>query len=286
MAGTPPRQVIFTVTVVASDSNSTEAVPAGPRTTSSVPNPWAGLHLLAAGDLSARATAEGPAEVREVTAALNHLAGRIRVLLAQEREAVADLSHRLRTPLTALRLEAETLPAGEHAERVGEAVEAMERMVTEVIKEARRSRQEAAGQCDAVRVVADRVDYWSMLARDQDRSVERDITDGPLPVRLTEEALGTCVDALLENVFAHTPDTSGFSVSLHRRGGGAVLVIDDQGAGFAHHDPARRGVSASSTGLGLDIARRAAERSGGSLTLGASPRDGGRVVVEFGPPTR
>ena len=53
---------------------------------------------------------DGPEEVRRVGAALNRLAGRIDELLAAERETVADLSHRLRTPLTAVRLDVESLP--------------------------------------------------------------------------------------------------------------------------------------------------------------------------------
>ncbi len=64
-------------------------------------------HRLAAGGLEARASPAGPPEVRELASGLNHLAGRIRELIWQERESVADLSHRLRTPLTALRLELE-----------------------------------------------------------------------------------------------------------------------------------------------------------------------------------
>ncbi|GLW99242.1 HAMP domain-containing sensor histidine kinase [Microtetraspora sp. NBRC 16547] len=243
-------------------------------------------HRLAAGELSARVPVEGPPEVREVAIALNHLAGRIRVLLAQEREAVADLSHRLRTPLTALRLEADALPESEQAARVAAAVESMERMVTQVIKEARRSRQDASGECDAALVVSERLDYWSMLARDQDRRVTRDLAGPPLPVGLTGEALATGVDALLENVFAHTPEGTAFAVRLDRRqGGGAVLVVADDGPGFGGDDPARRGVSGgSSTGLGLDIARRAAERSGGSLDAATGPTGGARVTVELGPP--
>ncbi|GII77302.1 two-component sensor histidine kinase [Sphaerisporangium rufum] len=245
-------------------------------------------HRLAAGELTARAAAGGPPEVVEVATALNHLADRIRVLLAQEREAVADLSHRLRTPLTVLRLEADGLPPGGQAARVSAAVEEMERMVTQVIKEARRSREEAAGSCDAATVVAGRLDHWSMLARDQGRAVGRELAGSPLPVALAEETLATCVDALLENVFAHTPDGVAFDVRLARRdGGGAELVITDQGPGFPHTGLPARGVSAGrSTGLGLDIARRAAERSGGSLDLGTGPDGGARVRMMLGPPRR
>ena len=68
-----------------------------------------GADRLAHGDLTTRVRPDGPAEVREVGAAINLLAGRIGELLAGERESVADLSHRLRTPVTVLRLEVESL---------------------------------------------------------------------------------------------------------------------------------------------------------------------------------
>lgn len=85
---------------------------------------WAALAAVAAGlvaaarrrghgEIDVRADQGGPPEIADVAQALNFLADRIEALLAAERERVADLSHRLRTPLTALRLEAEAadLPA-------------------------------------------------------------------------------------------------------------------------------------------------------------------------------
>ncbi|MET8141275.1 HAMP domain-containing sensor histidine kinase [Sphaerisporangium sp. NPDC005288] len=262
------------------------------RLARSLIRPIAGLagvsHRLATGDLTARAVAQGPTEIRDVTAALNHLAGRIRELLAQEREAVADLSHQLRTPLTVLRVEVEGLPAGEQATRVAAAVEGVERMVTRVIQEARRSRHEASGSCDAAEVIAGRLDHWSMLAREQGRRVDRDVAGPPLRVGLPEEALAVCVDALLENVFAHTPEGTAFAVRLRPRPeGGALLEVSDAGPGFAPSEPSGRGVSGGrSTGLGLDIVRRAAGRSGGSMTLGPAPGGGAAVTVALGPPPR
>src|SRR5262249_55861210 len=76
---------------------------AGPLARSLV-RPLAGVarasDRLATGDLSARAEVAGPPEVRRAGAGLNRLALHIGQLLACERETVADLSHRLRTPLT------------------------------------------------------------------------------------------------------------------------------------------------------------------------------------------
>ncbi|NUW37508.1 HAMP domain-containing histidine kinase [Nonomuraea sp. SMC257] len=233
-------------------------------------------HRLAGGDLEARAEPGGPPEVRSVALALNHLAGRIGDLLTAERESVADLSHRLRTPLTALRLDAESLRDPEEAARLGARVDALERAVNAVITGARR-RSAGRETCDAAAVVRERVRFWSVLAEDQGREVEVSVPGTALPVAVTAQDLVACVDALLGNVFAHTPEGAGLSVRLGPRPDGAALVVADRGPGF---EPAllRRGDSGGgSTGLGLDIARRTAESSGGSLGVSRGP-DGGAVV--------
>lgn len=242
---------------------------------------------LAAGELTARAGSAGPAEIRAVAAALNELGSRIRGLVTHERERVADLSHQLRTPLTALRLEAEALRDPVEAEQVTTAVDALERTVTRAIEQARRPATRDAGQSDAAAVVAERVAFWSVLAEDQRRQCVTALAPGPLLVAVGADELAASVDALLGNVFAHTPEGAGFSVELAPAGpdGGAVLVVSDEGPGFASTDPTRRGASgAGSTGLGLDIVRRAAEASGGRLAIGPGPAGGARVVVELGAP--
>jgi signal transduction histidine kinase len=119
---------------------------------------------LAAGDLSARAELAGPPEVRRAGAGLNKLARRIGDLLAHERETIADVSHRLRTPMTALRIDAESL--GDHTERpqVLADLDALERTVDQVIREARRPAPDSRGACDAAAVVAQRTAFWLPLA--------------------------------------------------------------------------------------------------------------------------
>jgi signal transduction histidine kinase len=243
-------------------------------------------HRLGSGDLTARATPSGPPEVRAVGAALNRLAGRISELLAAEREDAADLAHRLRTPLTALRLDVEALPA-EDRERVLAGVDALSRGVDEVITEARRTAREGLGTgCDAVATVAERVAFWSVLAEEEGRPVAVDLADSPLLVRVAAADLGATIDALLGNVFAHTPEGTSLDVAVRpREGGGAEVVVADSGPGVSSGESAlERGYSGGgSTGLGLDIARRTAERSGGRLRVTSSPA-GTRISVELGPP--
>ncbi|MEW9547945.1 ATP-binding protein [Nonomuraea sp. NPDC050783] len=238
-------------------------------------------HRLAGGDLTARAEPGGPPEVRSVALALNHLAGRIDELLAAERESVADLSHRLRTPLTGLRLDAEALRDPEEAARVQARVDALERAVSAVITEARH-RTAGRASCEAGAVVRERVRFWSVLAEDQGREVAVGLPDGPLPVAVGAGELAACVDALLGNVFAHTPEGVALSVRLARHPDGALLTVEDAGPGF---EPAQleRGTSGTgSTGLGLDIVRRTAEASGGRLAVSSPGGGGARVEVVLG----
>src|SRR5262249_5353286 len=149
-------------------------------------------------------------------------------------------------------------------------VEALEQAVTSLIEDAR-SRTSTAGGCDAAEVGTQRAAFWSVLASDQGRAMDTEGAARPVPARLARSALG----ALLGNVFAHTPQGTSFTVRLQpRAGGGALLSVADTGPGFADADLVRRGASGGqSTGLGLDIARQAAEASGGSLMI--KPGQGG-----------
>lgn len=238
-------------------------------------------HRLGRGELDARADTSAPGELGVVATALNGLAGRIAEALREERETIADLSHRVRTPLTSLRMEADALADPDEASRVAAGVDAVNRAVTEVIQQARR-RGAAPEFADAAEVVTDRVTFWAVLAEDTERGMTVDVAPGPLPVALARADLEAGVDALLGNIFAHTPNGTAFRVALSAEPGRAVLVVEDAGLGLPDGDVVRRGVSgAGSSGLGLDIVRRAAERTGGSVTLSRSALGGLRVVVDL-----
>ena len=237
---------------------------------------------VAAGDLSARVVPAGPPEVAAVGGALNGLAGRITELLAAEREMVADLSHRLRTPLTALRLDAEAVADPDDRERLRGDVDAVEATVTDLIREAREpSAPPADGSVDLVAVVRERAAYWGALADDQARTWSLSIDGASVPLRIRAREAEALVDVLLDNVFSHTPEGTPYWISLDRQ----RLVVEDAGLGFPDNTrPASRGRSAAgSTGLGLDIARQTAERAGGRLQTGAREPHGARIEVILPP---
>jgi len=236
---------------------------------------------MASGDLQARVEPAGPPEISDAGHAFNHLAERVYDLVAAERESLADLSHRLRTPLTALRLQVEGLP---EAGGLLEDVDALGHHVDQLIAEARRLSPTAGPRrTDLCEVARRRAAFWQVLAEEQERLATVAVAPGPLWVALTEGECGAALDTLLENVFTHTPAGTGYGVSVSVVAPGlALLVVEDQGPGFPHQGMAERGSSgAGSSGLGLDIARRAARRTGGDLKLAGRPGGGARVEVTF-----
>ena len=92
---------------------------------------------VGSGDLTATVTPAGPREVKSVGRVLNGLGARISQLLADERELGADLSHRLRTPATALRLDAESLADPQERERMSEHVDHLVEAIDAAVRAAR-----------------------------------------------------------------------------------------------------------------------------------------------------
>jgi signal transduction histidine kinase len=244
-------------------------------------------HQLREGQLSARASVAGADETQELARALNGLAERTEELLAAERAAVADLSHRLRTPVTALRLDAEAVEDAELSARLQLHIAGLQRTIDAIVREARRPvRTDLAAQCDATSVVSGRVRFWGALAEDQGRQMRVQLPKGPLAVPVAAGDLADVVDILIDNVFDHTPEGTTFEVRLGWAADRVLLTVHDAGPGPKNVRPGETpGPTAprepGSTGLGLDIARRTATGCGGSLISGPGPLGGTRVDVRM-----
>jgi signal transduction histidine kinase len=239
---------------------------------------------LSDGELEARVTPAGPNEIQDMGRAVNELAERIIELIEFEREQAADLSHRLRTPLTALALEAEALPNEDDRQRIGEAVDELTAAVNWVIVEVRQDRPPRMREVsDITRTVRERLAFWAVLAEEQGRPWTSDLPDTEIEVAVSAAAMAAAVDALIGNVLAHTPDETAFRVALTATPSQAILVVADDGPGFPSGPVHRRGHSGTgSTGLGLDIVRRTAERAGGGMSTRAGAGGGAHVEVVFG----
>ena len=263
------------------------AVPIADRLAASLIRPVRGLsdaaHRWAGGDLSARVTPDGPREIAESGHAFNLLAERLTDLLAAERERIADLSHRLRTPLAALRLQAESTTDPEHRAALIADIANLEGEVTALIEDLRHRDDDGATLADLAAVVAQRMGFWQVVAAAQDRELSVDYPAGsPVTVAAGDADVLTALDNLVQNVVTHTPAGTGFSVTVHDEP--PSLTVTDQGDGLPSADVFDRGSTTGlSSGLGLDIVRRIAESSGGEVRIGDGP--GTTIVVRFGRPS-
>ncbi len=255
------------------------------RVTRSVTAPVAELadaaQHLASGNLESRVVPAGPPEIAEAGRSFNYLAEQVSELLAAEREDVADLAHRLRTPLAALRLQLEQIEDDEVRTLLADSADDLARSLDRVISEARRKVDATNSRFDLVVALRERFGFWLPLAEEQGRDVHLDIKVESAPVRLGEMRLRDSLDVVFENVFSHTPEGVGYTVSVASIGHGIRLEFVDDGPGIAVEAATERGVTTSSSGLGLDIARRAVEAAGGSLHTTNRPEGGARIVMQF-----
>jgi len=275
------------------------AVVAGVRLSRWVARPLLRLEEAAqaagGGDLRARAPVDdGPPEVRSLALAFNDMVAKVEALLGSQHEFVADASHQLRTPLTALRLRLENLeadvaePSRAGLESALAEVERLVQIVEGLLALARADSGEApAGAIDLAALVAERVGAWQALA--EERGVALRAEGGPLPAaHAAPERVVQVLDNLIANAVEHSPPGKSVTVRASTSGERLELRVTDKGPGLSADERARafdrfwRGRTGSAgSGLGLAIVRRLVETDGGEALLEEAPGGGLAAVVRL-----
>ncbi|HEY4992845.1 MAG TPA: ATP-binding protein [Nakamurella sp.] len=233
---------------------------------------------LGSGDFRTFRRRYGVAELDRVADVLDSSAQDIAALIARERDLAGDISHQLRTRLTGLRLRLEELadhPDPQVAEEVKEALDQTDRLVTvvdDLLANARSERAAGASEVVLFDELAEIETEWGprLVAAGRALTVRcpRDVTVHVTPGRLRE-----AIAVLVENSLRHGDGAVGITVRSTARGAGAMVVLEvsDEGPGVPEALVAHvfdRGVStASSTGIGLGLARAFIEADGGRLEL-------------------
>lgn len=264
----------------------------------SVTRPLRTLHgaanRFATGDLTpTHPDSDAPPEIAALEATLNTMAQRLDQLLAEQRAFVADASHQLRTPLTALRLRLENLQSdlatSRAAEDLSAAIDETNRLsvlVNDLLRLARAEQTAAPEPVDLAQVARDRVDTWSAVADAAGVALDFASPTDRVVVRAVPAGVEQILDNLIDNAVAASPPGARVSVAITPGRNQHCLTIADAGPGLSDKQKVqaldrfwRLDTAKPGTGLGLPIARALAEASGGSLLLSDSAAGGLAVTV-------
>ena len=234
-----------------------------------------------------------PIEVQPLVGALNELLARLRTALEHERAFLADAAHELRSPLTALDLQMQTLasaadePGRTRAlEQLRSGVLRANRLVEQMLSLARQQRGPAAAPVRVSLIdLALEVIEESLPLADR-RRIDLGLEHAePIAIQGDPDALRVLLRNLLDNALRYTPEGGKVDVLIRREQGTsgltAVLEVIDTGPGIPEAERARvfdrfyrvPGTASSGSGIGLALVRTIAERHGGRVELG-SGRDG------------
>jgi signal transduction histidine kinase len=229
---------------------------------------------LGAGDFRSAPERHGIPELDRVSDVLDTSAVALSELVQRERALVGDVSHQLRSRLTALQLRLDELASHPDPRARGEALAALEQaerlsgVLDELLEAARAARAAGAEPQDLREGLTAVADEWRPALRAKGRSLKIRVPDGLL-ARVTPARIREAVGALVDNAIQH----GGGTVTLSARAAENSLLIEvsDAGAGVPEELVPHvfdRGVSVgSSTGLGLALARALVEADGGRLEL-------------------
>ena len=254
-------------------------------------------------NLAALDVRDAPTEVAPLVESLDRLFARVRASIENERRFTADAAHELRTPLAALRAQAQVArgatseTARTHAldnviAGCDRATHLVEQLLTLARLEPAQVPRERA-PCD-LRAVAEAAIADTMpFALEKGVEIELDATTVS-PIAGDARLLGVLLRNLLDNAVRYGPAGSAVRVSVAEHHRAPSIVVVDPGPGVPEAERARLGTrfhrlvggEIPGTGLGLSIAKRIAELHGATIAFDAAPSGGLAVTVTFRATTR
>ena len=257
---------------------------------------------LGEGDLGARAPQKGGDEIARVAAAFNRMAGELeardaalRTSDALRRQMMADVSHELKTPLTAMRGYIETLRMPEVAldterrHRYYETIERETRRLERIVKDLLDLARYEHGAVVLQRRLFDIERLFENVARRHEREAQRagvairiHVDPQADQVVADPDRIEQAIENLVANALRHTPEGGTITLRAGQANGVATLWVSDTGGGIApDHLPlvferfykvdAARAAGSTGSGLGLSITKAIIERHGGTIRVASQP---------------
>jgi len=231
---------------------------------------------------------EIPSEVRPLVSAINQALDRLDQGFRVQREFTADAAHELRTPLSILRTRVETLDDQRIAKALHLDIEAMSRVVGQLldIAELEAFAIDPAELADAQGVCAEVAESIAPLALEQGREIALLGVSRPVWVRGNAEMMKRAIRNLAENAIKHAPPDTVVEFVVEESGTVKVL---DRGPGIANEERElifqrfwrRDRNQQGSTGLGLSIVQRIVELHGASIAVENRVLGGAEFSLHF-----
>ncbi|MYR84742.1 HAMP domain-containing protein [Streptomyces sp. SID685] len=250
-------------------------------------------HDIATGRLKSRvAAAGGPPELRRLAHSFNEMADHVEEVLEQQRAFVADASHQLRNPLSALLLRIELLALelpedNEEIASVRTEGKRLAHVLDDLLDLALAEHAEAdLSLTDIGALAEERLAAWTPAAEAQGVRLTGDCpatTGWADPITLS-----SALDAVIDNAVKFTPEGGAVEVFVSFEGDTSRVVVTDTGPGLTEEELARVGdrfwrsgrhQNVKGSGLGLSITRALLEAGGGSIAYGPHEPRGLRVTV-------
>jgi two-component system, OmpR family, sensor kinase len=242
------------------------------------------LDLRRGDDMTPLPLAGMPSELHPFIVSINGLLERMKRMMDQQRRFVADAAHELRTPITALGLQAENLDTVELPDQARERLAVLRRgmrrtnhLLEQLLALARHEggpHREAAVVVELDRLVRDSVEDVLPEAARKVIDVGFELIE-PTAIKGEPVMLATMIRNLLDNAVRYTPRGGRVDIGVYRDADAAVLQIEDTGPGIPPgemdriFEPFFRGSQPGEdgTGLGLSIVKRIVDRSSGAIML-------------------
>ncbi len=258
----------------------------------------AATRQFGAGDLTTRApTNQGPPDIRQLATEFNTMAERLDDLVNTQQAFVADASHELRSPLTAIRLQIEAMEYDTtqgieiRRQRALDEVGRLSRNVDGLLVLARQDQTDRPAELVNVsHLASERARFWSTLIEERGLTLTTAITPD-LYARLGSDRFATTFDNLISNAIDAAPPTSKITVAAEAVQGGVVVHIVDNGPGMSAEQrvaafdrfwrATNKRTALGGSGLGLAIARKLVAVDHGTIRLDAASPQGIDAVLTF-----
>src|SRR3954451_19675705 len=261
----------------------------------------AAVRRMEVGDYTARVMTRSRDEVGQLATAFNRMSAELELLERSRRDLVANVSHELKTPITAIRAHLENLADGiEQPDRETMQVmlnqtERLGRLVDQLLDLSKLESGEVPLQLEPMPLapVIDQVlSEFSVGRAVTDVSLIDEVSEG-LVVEADRERIHQVVFNLVDNAVRFTPPGGEVSVRAWREGDRVAIEVHDTGVGVASEhlprlferfyraDPARSRDDGGGTGIGLAIARSIVEGPGGRIVADSDPGNGATFTFDL-----